>query len=110
MNNDNNPFKSIEDKFKEMQGGKQKKTASADKVITPKKPFNTRKFVKTAITLTVIFAVAVILLANVFVVKEGEYKVVSQFGEIKRIEHEPGEYKNPIHTIRIKLAEKSDEA
>jgi modulator of FtsH protease HflC len=90
MNNDNNPFKSIEDKFKEMQSGKQKKTAGADKVITPKKPFNTRKFVKTAITITVIFAIAVILLANVFVVKEGEYRVVSQFGEIKRIVHEPG--------------------
>ena len=58
MTNDNNPFKSIEDKFKEMQGGKQKKTARADKVITPKKPFNTRKFVKTAITFTVIFAIS----------------------------------------------------
>lgn len=90
MTNENNPFKSIEDKFKEMQGGKQKKTARADKVITPKKPFNTRKFVKTAITLTVIFALAVILLANVFVVKEGEYRVVRQFGEITRIIDEPG--------------------
>ncbi|MFS0689107.1 protease modulator HflC [Sporosarcina sp. 179-K 8C2 HS] len=73
-----------------MQGGKQKKTARADKVITPKKPFNTRKFVRTAITLTVIFALAVILLANVFVVKEGEYRVVRQFGEITRIIDEPG--------------------
>ncbi|WP_413054182.1 protease modulator HflC [Sporosarcina sp. 179-K 8C2 HS] len=90
MTNDNNPFKSIEEKFKEMQGGKQKKTARADKVITPKKPFNTRKFVRTAITLTVIFALAVILLANVFVVKEGEYRVVRQFGEITRIIDEPG--------------------
>ena len=90
MTNDNNPFKSIEEKFKEMQGGKQKKPAGADKVITPKKPFNTRKFVKTAITLTVVFALAVILLANVFVVKEGEYRVVRQFGEITRIVKEPG--------------------
>ncbi|WP_371922503.1 protease modulator HflC [Sporosarcina sp. Marseille-Q4943] len=90
MSNDNNPFKSIEEKFKEMQGGKQKKTPGADKVITPKKPFNTRKFVKTAITFTVIFALAVILLANVFVVKEGEYRVVRQFGEITRIINEPG--------------------
>ncbi|XUX07664.1 protease modulator HflC [Sporosarcina sp. UB5] len=73
-----------------MQGAKKKKNVSSDKIITPKKPFNMRKFVKTAITLTVIFAIAVILLANVFVVKEGEYKVVRQFGEIKRIEYEPG--------------------
>ncbi len=90
MSNDNNPFKSIEDKFKEMQGGKQKRTADTGKVITPKKPFNTRKFVKAAITITVIFALAVILLANVFVVKEGEYRVVRQFGEITRIVNEPG--------------------
>ena len=37
-----------------------------------------------------IFALAVILLANVFVVKEGEYRVVRQFGEITRIVKEPG--------------------
>lgn len=90
MSNDNNPFKSIEEKFKEMQRTQNKKTGGPDKVITPKQPFNTRKFVKTAITLTVIFAIAVILLANVFVVKEGEYRVVRQFGEITRIIDEPG--------------------
>jgi len=90
MTNDNNPFKSIEEKFKEMQSGKQKKTPGADKVITPKKPFNTRMFVRRAITFTVFFAIAVILLANVFVVKEGEYRVVRQFGEITRIIKEPG--------------------
>lgn len=90
MSNDNNPFKSIEDRFKEMQRTQKKKPSGAEKVVTPKKPFNTRKFVKTAITLTVIFAIAVILLANVFIVKEGEYRVVRQFGEITRIIEEPG--------------------
>ncbi|MFC5604406.1 protease modulator HflC [Sporosarcina koreensis] len=90
MSNDNNPFKSIEDKFKEMQRTQKKKPSGTEKVVTSKKPFNTRKFVKTAITLTVIFAIAVILLANVFIVKEGEYRVVRQFGEITRIIDEPG--------------------
>ncbi|MGG0670125.1 protease modulator HflC [Lederbergia citrisecunda] len=73
-----------------MQRGQKKKSAGSEKVITPKKPFNMKKFVKTSITITVIFAIAVILLANVFVVKEGEYRVVRQFGEITRIIEDPG--------------------
>lgn len=90
MSNENNPFKSIEEKFMEKQRAKQKGTPDANKVITPKRPFSMKKYIKTAITLTVIFAIAVILLANVFVVKEDEYKVVRQFGEITRIIQDPG--------------------
>ncbi|KGR76793.1 protease modulator HflC [Ureibacillus sinduriensis] len=55
-----------------------------------KKPFNGRQFFKSAILLTVIFAVLVILIANVYVVKENEYKVVRQFGEVVKYEEEPG--------------------
>lgn len=90
MANENNPFKSIEEKFMERQRAKQKATESGAKVVTPKRPFNMKKYVRTAITLTVIFALAVIILANTFVVKEDEYRVVRQFGEITRIIDEPG--------------------
>ncbi|MDW0112890.1 protease modulator HflC [Sporosarcina saromensis] len=90
MTNDNNPFKSIEEKFMEKQRAKQKGTSDPNKVITPKRPVNVKKYVRTAVLLTVFFTVAVILLANVFVVKEDEYRVISQFGEIKRTIQEPG--------------------
>lgn len=90
MSNENNPFKSIEEKFLERQRAKQKTAAGPGKVVTPKRPFNMKKYVKTAITLTVIFAIAIILLANTFIVKEDEYRVVRQFGEITRIIQEPG--------------------
>ncbi|GKV54573.1 protein HflC [Sporosarcina sp. NCCP-2222] len=91
MSNENNPFKSIEEKFLEKQRAKQQnqKTGSA-KVVTPKRPVNMKKYVKLAIYLTAIFAILVILLANVFIVREDEYRVVRQFGEITRIVDEPG--------------------
>ncbi|MBD7984269.1 protease modulator HflC [Sporosarcina sp. Sa2YVA2] len=90
MSNENNPFKSIEEKFLERQRAKQKTATGTGKVVTPKRPFNMKKYVKAAITVTVIFAIAVILLANTFIVKEDEYRVVRQFGEITRIIKEPG--------------------
>lgn len=90
MANDNNPFKSIEEKFLEKQGAKQNQKKNAEKVITPKKPFNMKKYVRSALVLTAIFAIAVVLLANVFIVKEDEYRIVRQFGEITRIVKEPG--------------------
>lgn len=91
MSNENNPFKSIEEKFLEKQRAKQQnqKTTNA-KVVTPKQPVNMKKYVKLAIYLTAIFAILVILLANVFIVREDEYRVVRQFGEITRIVDEPG--------------------
>ncbi|MHC8517319.1 protease modulator HflC [Sporosarcina sp. ITBMC105] len=90
MANENNPFKSIEEKFMEKQRAKQKSSPNSNKVITPKRPLNVKKYMRTAILLTLFFAIAVILLANVFVVKEDEYRVVRQFGEIKRTIQEPG--------------------
>lgn len=90
MANENNPFKSIEEKFMEKQRAKQKNSPDSNKVITPKRPLNVKKYMRTAILLTLFFAIAVILLANVFVVKEDEYRVVRQFGEIKRTIQEPG--------------------
>ncbi len=93
MANDNNPFKSMEEKFIEKQRAKQKgskepKTAGTPN--SPKKPIEFKKYAKLTVILTAIFAVAIILIANLFIVKEDEYRVVRQFGEIKRIVKEPG--------------------
>lgn len=56
----------------------------------PKKPVNMRQWVTSGILLTVIFAAIVIIIANLYVVKESEYKVVRQFGEVVKYEREPG--------------------
>ena len=55
-----------------------------------KKPLNFGQFWKSAIVLTIIFAAIVICLANVYIVKENEYKVVRQFGEVVKYEENPG--------------------
>ncbi|RTQ90288.1 protease modulator HflC [Lysinibacillus telephonicus] len=55
-----------------------------------KKSFNFRQFWKSAIVLTIIFAAIVICIANVYIVKENEYKVVRQFGEVVKYEENPG--------------------
>jgi len=56
-----------------------------------------RKYIKTGIFFVILIVVLGILLSNLFVVKEGEYKVIRQFGEVVRIESEPGlNYKIPF--------------
>lgn len=94
MSNKNNPFKSIEEKFierqREKQKAKQKAPQDPNRPTQIKPAFEMKKYVKLAVTLTVIFAILVIVLANVFVVKENEYRVVRQFGEITRIIEKPG--------------------
>ncbi len=92
MTNDKNPFKSMEEKFLEKQRAKQTQGESkvAGTIPPTKKPIEVKKFAKLALVLTVVFAVVVILLSNVFIVKENEYLVVRQFGEIKRTIEEPG--------------------
>ncbi|WP_062355187.1 protease modulator HflC [Bacillus kwashiorkori] len=57
-----------------------------------KNDFPVRKFIKIGIFFFVLIAVLVLVLTNVFIAKEGEYKVVRQFGEVVRIEDEPGLY------------------
>lgn len=49
-----------------------------------------RKYIKFGFTLIIFFILIGIILSNVFIVREGEYKVVRQFGEVVRIEKEPG--------------------
>ena len=55
-----------------------------------KKPVNRRQWVTSVIVVTAIFAALVIVFANLYIVKENEYKVVRQFGEVVKYETEPG--------------------
>lgn len=97
MSNNKNQFEGELDKFvQSLFGNNNKKNKEPEikdaKIIKDdnKKPFNARQFWRNAIVLTAIFAVLVILLANIYVVKENEYKVVRQFGEVVKYENEPG--------------------
>ncbi|HWK24212.1 MAG TPA: protease modulator HflC [Ureibacillus sp.] len=97
MSNNNNQFDGDLEKFaKALFGNNKNKKKKINDEIPPsnspkeKKPFNGRKFAKSAIVLTVIFAVLIILIANVYIVKENEYRVVRQFGEVVKYENEPG--------------------
>ncbi|MEO4051961.1 protease modulator HflC [Solibacillus sp. CAU 1738] len=65
-------------------------TSNAKKPKKEKKPVNMRQWVTSGILMTVIFAIMVIVIANLYVVKESEYKVVRQFGEVVKYEREPG--------------------
>lgn len=56
-----------------------------------------RKYMKAGIFFVILFILLGILLSNLFIVKEGEYKVVRQFGEVVKIIDEPGlNYKIPF--------------
>lgn len=89
MPNDHNPFKSMEEKFMDQQRKKRSKK-DPKKTVKFKGSFDIRKYVKLATILTVTFALIIIIIANIFIVKENEYRVVRQFGEIKRIVEKPG--------------------
>ncbi|KON86782.1 tail fiber protein [Sporosarcina globispora] len=59
--------------------------------------FQWRSYIKLGIILVLVIAALAILFSNLFIVKEGEYKVIRQFGEVVRIESEPGlTYKIPF--------------
>lgn len=54
-------------------------------------------YVKLGIIIVLIILLLVLIFTNLFVVKEGEYKVIRQFGEVVRIEDTPGlSYKIPF--------------
>ena len=60
-------------------------------------PFKWRGYTKMGIALVVLIAVILFIVSNLFIVKEGEYKVIRQFGEVVRIVDEPGlNYKIPF--------------
>ncbi|PWW26087.1 membrane protease subunit HflC [Cytobacillus oceanisediminis] len=59
--------------------------------------FQWRNYTRFGILLVIIIASLAILFSNLFIVKEGEYKVIRQFGEVVRIKSEPGlSYKIPF--------------
>lgn len=59
--------------------------------------FNWKNYTKLGIFLIILVALLIIIFTNVFIVKQGEYKVVRQFGEVVRIIEEPGlNYKIPF--------------
>lgn len=49
-----------------------------------------RKYAKLGMFFIIIFGLFILLLTSAFIVKEGEYKVVRQFGEVVRIKDTPG--------------------
>jgi modulator of FtsH protease HflC len=62
-----------------------------------KNGFSWRGYTKIGIFLLIIIALLIFIITNVFVVKEGEYRVIRQFGEVVRIENTPGlSYKVPF--------------
>lgn len=97
MSNNNKYDGDLEKFIKALFGNKNKKKKDVvniqeAKVLKEKnkQPINGRQFAKSAILFTAIFAVLIILIANVYVVKENEYRVVRQFGEVVKYEEEPG--------------------
>ena len=81
----------LEKFLKKLLGGEKKVKPQGDNIITPNKaPVNKKKVIGITATLTILFAAFLIAIGNVYVVKENEYKIVRQFGEVMRFEDEPG--------------------
>ncbi|KOP72658.1 phage tail protein [Lysinibacillus sp. FJAT-14745] len=85
------------EKFLNFLSGKSKNTApkegdTVDNVVkmSKKGPMNPKKYISLAVTITAVFAIAIILFTNVYIVKESEYAVVRQFGEVVKFQSKPG--------------------
>jgi modulator of FtsH protease HflC len=62
-----------------------------------KNGFSMLGYTKVGIFLLILLALLIFTITNVFIVKEGEYRVIRQFGEVVRIENSPGlSYKIPF--------------
>ncbi|WP_391202497.1 protease modulator HflC [Psychrobacillus sp. L4] len=106
MADNNNPFSNLEAKFKTVENKPKKEKA----------PVDFKKHYKSFITIFLAFIVIVIALANVYVVKEGDYKIIRQFGEVIGVKYEPGVYMKipfvqsvttiPKYQMNYKLSEK----
>ncbi|MCK0471350.1 protease modulator HflC [Halalkalibacter sp. APA_J-10(15)] len=56
-----------------------------------------RRYLKLGAVLVLLIVIVVTIISNLFIVEQGEYKVVRQFGEVVRIEEDPGlSYKIPF--------------
>ncbi|WP_138415363.1 protease modulator HflC [Aquibacillus sediminis] len=64
-------------------------------------PKEVKKYIKIGVSILGLLAIIVLALSSMFVVKEGEYKVVRQFGEVIRYESDPGlKFRVPIlHSV-----------
>ncbi|WP_391116358.1 protease modulator HflC [Psychrobacillus sp. L3] len=106
MADNNNPFSNLEAKFKSVE----------NKPKTEKAPADFKKHYKTFIAIFLAFIVIVIAFANVYVVKEGDYKIIRQFGEVVDVKYKPGVYMKipfvqsvttiPKYQMNYKLSEK----
>ena len=56
----------------------------------PKEPINFKKYWKLITALFIALLVLIIVIANIYVVKENEYRIVRQFGEVVGIHEDPG--------------------
>ncbi|GAA0484032.1 protease modulator HflC [Salinibacillus aidingensis] len=54
------------------------------------KPVNFRKYMKAGISILILIILLITILNSMMITKEGEYKVVRQFGEVVHVEGEPG--------------------
>lgn len=79
-------------RFLKGESDKPKPPSTSTIPVSPKEPFSFKKWLPTTIVITAIFAVLVTLFANVYIVRENEYKVVRQFGEVVKFEKNPGLY------------------
>ncbi|WP_243291233.1 protease modulator HflC [Bacillus sp. FJAT-47783] len=62
-----------------------------------KDKFNWKKYTRSSIAVVIFIVIAIFVFSNLFIVKENEYKVIRQFGEVVRIIKEPGlNYKIPF--------------
>ncbi|MEC1180411.1 protease modulator HflC [Metasolibacillus meyeri] len=95
----NNNFDGDLEKFvKRLFGDKTKKNsknveavdAESATIKKEKQPKNMRKWATSALIITAVFVMAIIAFANLYIVKENEYKIVRQFGEVVKYESEPG--------------------
>ena len=57
-----------------------------------KKPINMKQWTAAITTAGIILVVLLIALTNVYIVKENEYRIVRQFGEVVKFESNPGIY------------------
>ncbi|WP_226583639.1 protease modulator HflC [Halobacillus litoralis] len=65
--------------------------------INEKQQKDFKKFIKAGVTFVVLIGILLIGLNSIVIVKEGEYKVVRQFGDVIRIHEEPGlKFKVPL--------------
>lgn len=62
------------------------------KTVIPKskKPIDFKGWTKSIIAGVIVLALLIIVLVNVYIVKENEYKIVRQFGEVVKFEDTPG--------------------